>query len=73
LSGARCWPKAAGFPKNNPVLIYCNTGSLSAQAAFALRVSGWESLRILQGGFAKWKAKEGLDANEKPAGERPKE
>lgn len=64
--------KSANIPKNKPVLIYCNTGSLSAQAGFALRVSGWENVRILQGGFAEWKAKGGLDANAKAAGSMPK-
>ena len=40
--------------KNKPVLIYCNTGSLSAQAGFALRLAGWGNVRILQGGMAEW-------------------
>lgn len=53
------------IPKDKPVLLYCNTGSLSAQAGFALRVAGYENVRILQGGFAEWKAKGGLDAAEK--------
>ncbi|MEY4693723.1 MAG: putative adenylyltransferase/sulfurtransferase MoeZ [Pseudomonadota bacterium] len=64
--------KSADIPKNKPVLIYCNTGTLSAQAGFALRVSGWENVKILQGGFAEWKAKGGLDANTKAAGAAPK-
>ena len=50
------------IPKNKTVLIYCNTGSLSAQAGFALRVAGWENVRILQGGMEEWKAKGGFDA-----------
>lgn len=37
------------IPRDKPVLIYCNTGSLSAQAGFALRVAGYENVRILQG------------------------
>ena len=64
--------KSGDIPKNKPVLIYCNTGSLSAQAGFALRVSGWENVKILQGGFSEWKAKGGLDANAKAAGATPK-
>jgi rhodanese-related sulfurtransferase len=64
--------KSTDIPKNKPVLIYCNTGTLSAQAGFALRVSGWENVKILQGGFAEWKAKGGLDANAKAAGTAPK-
>jgi rhodanese-related sulfurtransferase len=54
--------KRSTIPKNKPVLIYCNTGSLSAQAGFALRVAGWENVRILQGGMAEWQAKGGFDA-----------
>jgi len=50
------------IPKDRMVLIYCNTGSLSAQAGFAMRVAGWDNLRILQGGMEEWKAKGGFDA-----------
>ena len=56
------------IPKNKPVLIYCHTGSLSAQAGFALRVAGWENVRILQGGMTEWQAKGGFDAAAKAAG-----
>jgi len=55
------------IPKDKPVLIYCNTGSLSAQAGFALRVAGFENVRILQGGFTEWKSKGGFDAASKAA------
>jgi rhodanese-related sulfurtransferase len=54
--------KRASIPKDKPVLIYCNSGSLSAQAGFALRVSGYENVRIIQGGFNEWKTKGGFDA-----------
>lgn len=57
----------ASIPKNKPVLIYCNTGSLSAQAGFALRVAGYENIRILQGGFSDWKSKGGFDSAAKAA------
>ena len=50
------------IPKTKPVIIYCNTGSLSAQGGFALRVAGYDNVRILQGGFVDWQAKGGLDA-----------
>lgn len=62
--------KRASIPKDKSVLIYCNTGSLSAQAGFALRVAGYENVRILQGGYAEWKAKGGFDAFTKMAGKR---
>jgi rhodanese-related sulfurtransferase len=53
----------SSIPKDKAVLIYCNTGSLSAQAGFALRIAGYENVRILQGGYSEWKAKGGFDAN----------
>ena len=56
------------IPKDKAVLIYCNTGSLSAQAGFALRVAGWENVRILQGGMEEWKVKGGFDAAAKASG-----
>jgi rhodanese-related sulfurtransferase len=64
--------KSSSIPKDKAVLIYCNTGSLSAQAGFALRVSGWENVKILQGGYAEWKAQGGLDANARASGAAPK-
>lgn len=59
------------IPKDQMVLIYCNTGSLSAQAGFALRVAGWSNLRILQGGYQEWLAKGGMQANALAAGKTP--
>jgi len=56
------------IPKNKLVLIYCNTGSLSAQAGFALRVAGWDNVKILQGGMEEWKAKGGFDPASKAVG-----
>jgi rhodanese-related sulfurtransferase len=55
------------IPKDKPVLLYCNTGTLSAQAGFALRVAGYDNVRILQGGFVEWKAKGGFEAAAKAA------
>ena len=56
------------IPKDKQVLVYCNTGSLSAQSGLALRLAGYENVRILQGGFAEWKAKGGMDAAAKATG-----
>jgi rhodanese-related sulfurtransferase len=50
------------LPINKPILIYCNTGTLSAQAGFALRLVGFDNLRILQGGIREWQAKGGFEA-----------
>jgi len=51
----RVLAERTAIPTDQPVLIYCNTGSLSAQAGFALRVAGYENVRILQGGIDAWK------------------
>ena len=64
----RVMAERAQIPKDKAVLLYCNTGSLSAQAGFALRVAGYENVRILQGGFAEWKAKGGMDAAARATG-----
>ena len=47
------------IPKDRPVLVYCNTGTLSSQAGFALRVAGWENVQILHDGFQGYQAKRG--------------
>lgn len=60
------------IPQNKPVLIYCNTGTLSAQAGFALRVAGWDNVKILQGGLSEWKAKGGLNAHDQATATPPK-
>jgi rhodanese-related sulfurtransferase len=44
------------IPQDRPVLVYCNTGTLSSQAGLALRVLGWENVQILHGGFDEYKA-----------------
>jgi|LakMenEpi03Aug12_release.lakeMendotaPanAssembly.Ray.scaffolds.fasta_scaffold674381_2 rhodanese-related sulfurtransferase len=46
-------------PRNRLVLVYCDSGMLSAQAHFALRVAGYDNLRLLQGGMVGWKAQGG--------------
>jgi rhodanese-related sulfurtransferase len=61
--------KRHAIPKNKSVLIYCNSGSLSAQAGFALRVAGWDNVKILQGGMEEWKAKGGFEAAAKTTGQ----
>ena len=61
--------RRAELPTDKMVLVYCNAGTLSAQAGLALRVAGMDNVRILQGGFSDWKAKGGFNAN-KIAGEK---
>lgn len=43
------------IPEDKKTILFCNTGSLSAQAAFALRVAGRENVVVLQTGFTGWR------------------
>lgn len=43
------------IPKDKKVVLFCNTGSLSAQAAFALRVAGHDNVLVLQTGIDGWR------------------
>jgi rhodanese-related sulfurtransferase len=58
------------LPRDRAVLIYCHTGMLSAQAAFALRLAGWDNVKVLQGGYLEWQRKGGVDAARQAAGAR---
>lgn len=42
------------IPEDRKTILFCNTGSLSAQAAFALRVAGRGNVSVLQTGFTGW-------------------
>lgn len=42
------------IPTEKKVIVFCNTGSLSAQAAFALRVAGFDNIVVMQSGFLGW-------------------
>jgi len=53
------------MPRDRTVLVYCNTGTLSAQAGFALRLAGMENVRILQGGYREWQDMGGFDAHQR--------
>lgn len=41
-------------PTTGKVVLFCNTGTLSAQAAFGLRVLGRENVLVLQTGYHGW-------------------
>ena len=63
--------RRAELPRDRMVVMYCNSGSLSAQAVFALRLLGYDNVKVLQDGLEGWKTKGGFDANRrasKPAG-----
>ncbi len=46
--------RIAELPESGLVVLYCNTGSLSAQATFAVRLMGRENVVVLQSGFTGW-------------------
>lgn len=52
----------ARLPKDKTILVYCNTSSFAAQVAMALRMDGFENVRLLYGGYNEWKARGGIDA-----------
>lgn len=60
------WPKVFAsrtlLPRDKTILVYCNTGSFSGQVAMALRMAGYENVRILHGGINEWHARGGLEA-----------
>ena len=42
------------IPDSGMVILFCNTGSLSAQAVFAARLMGHENVLVLQTGLQGW-------------------
>ena len=42
------------IPTDRNVIVFCNTGALSAQAAFALRVAVFDNVVVMQSGFLGW-------------------
>jgi rhodanese-related sulfurtransferase len=63
--------RRAELPSDRMVVVYCNSGSLSAQAVFALRLLGHDNVKVLQDGLEGWKQKGGFDAHARasqPAG-----
>ena len=42
------------IPQDRMTILFCNTGSLSSQAAFALRVAGRSNVVVLQTGLTGW-------------------
>lgn len=58
------------LPKDKTIVLYCNTGSFSARSAMALRMAGFENVRILHGGFTEWNARGGMEAHALAAKER---
>lgn len=66
----KVFSERARLPKDRTILAYCNTGSFSGQVAMALRMAGFENVRILHGGYGEWKTRGGMDAATRAAKER---
>lgn len=60
----------AKLPRDKSILVYCNTSSFAAQVAMALRMDGFENVRLLYGGFSAWKTRGGLEAYARAGGKR---
>jgi rhodanese-related sulfurtransferase len=58
----KVFAERARLPKDRTILVYCNTSSFSGQVAMALRMDGYENVRILHGGYGEWKARGGMEA-----------
>lgn len=58
----KVFAERARLPKDRTILAYCNTSSFSGQVAMALRMAGFENVRILHGGYGEWKARGGMEA-----------
>ena len=43
------------IPEDRMTILFCNTGSLSAQATFALRVAGRGNVVVMQSGILGWR------------------
>lgn len=42
------------IPTDKTVVLYCDTGLLSSKAHMALRLAGFENVRVLLGGYNAW-------------------
>lgn len=44
------------LPKDQKIVVYCDTGVLSSKAHLMLRLLGYENSRVLLGGYQQWQA-----------------
>jgi rhodanese-related sulfurtransferase len=49
------------LPTDKTILLYCETGLLSSKAHFALRVAGYDNVKVLWGGYIIWSARQDFD------------
>ena len=48
------------IPMDKSVVLYCDTGLLSAKAHLALRLAGYENIKVLLGGYITWSREQDL-------------
>jgi rhodanese-related sulfurtransferase len=48
------------LPREQTIVLYCDTGLLSSKAQFAMRLLGWDNVKVLFGGMNEWKMQQGL-------------
>jgi rhodanese-related sulfurtransferase len=51
----RAVPREVESLPDGMIVVYCNTGTLSAQAALAARLMGYDNVVMLQGGLDGWR------------------
>lgn len=66
----KVFAERAKLPRDKTILAYCNTSSFSGQVAMALRMAGYENVRILHGGYGEWKARGGMEAHARATKDR---
>lgn len=59
------YAKRDELPRDKPILAYCNSGSFAAQVALALRLDGFDNVKLLYGGFDRWKASGGMEVGQR--------
>jgi len=47
------------IPVDKTVVLYCDTGMLSSKAHLALRLAGYENVKVLLGGYLAWSREQG--------------
>ena len=62
LAWREVFAQRARLPRDKTILVYCNTSSFAGQVAMALRMDGFENVRLLYGGYNEWKTRGGMDA-----------
>ena len=65
-NGADFEKTVAGFPKSDPVFVYCLSGGRSGSAAAYMRKNGFAKVYEMDGGLMKWRA-DGVTMDNAPA------